>query len=101
MTCIGGFVTGARATTLHKQTMEFMKPLYRDLRQLEIPGDMLAGLCMIVEAIENRNYLRAYDIYMRLAVGAPPPAQPGRREQVHNAAPRTARIDGHWLLHAR
>lgn len=90
----GGWVTGARATTLHKQTMEFMKPLYRDLRQLEIPGDMLAGLWMIVEAIENRNYLRAYDIYMRLAVGAPPPAQHSPREQVLNAAARTARIDG-------
>ncbi len=89
-----GWVTGARATTLHKQTMEFMKPLYRDLRQLEIPGDMLAGLWMIVEAIENRNYLRAYDIYMRLAVGAPPPAQHSPRKQVLDAAARTARIDG-------
>jgi len=63
---------GARATTLFKQTTEFFKPLYRDLRNGDIVGDVMAGLWMIVEAIENRNYLHAYDIYMRLAVGNAP-----------------------------
>lgn len=60
---------GARASTLQTQTMQYFKPLYRDLRNRALPPDMLAGLWLIVEAIENRNYLRAYDIYMRLAVG--------------------------------
>lgn len=30
---------------------------------------MKAGLWMIVQAFKERNYLYAYDIYMRLAVG--------------------------------
>ena len=30
---------------------------------------MKAGLWMICEAFKERNYLYAYDIYMRLAVG--------------------------------
>ena len=57
-------------TTQFKQTMTFFKPLYRDLARRRVPGDMLAGLWMIVDAIVNRNYLYAYDIYMRLAIGA-------------------------------
>lgn len=30
---------------------------------------MVAGLWMFIQDIMNRNYLHAYDIYMRLAVG--------------------------------
>ena len=36
---------------------------------LQIDPDMKAGLWMICEAFKERNYLYAYDIYMRLAVG--------------------------------
>lgn len=61
---------GIQVTTQFKQTMTFFKPLYRDLSKRRVPGDMLAGLWMIVDAIRNRNYLYAYDIYMRLAIGA-------------------------------
>lgn len=61
---------GIQVTTQFKQTMTFFKPLYRDLAKRRVPGDMLAGLWMIVDAIRNRNYLYAYDIYMRLAIGA-------------------------------
>lgn len=39
------------------------------LLQLQIDPDMKAGLWMICEAFKERNYLYAYDIYMRLAVG--------------------------------
>lgn len=36
---------------------------------MQINPDMKAGLWMIVQAFKERNYLYAYDIYMRLAVG--------------------------------
>jgi pre-mRNA-splicing factor 18 len=54
---------------LYKQTMSYFQPMLRQLKQREVPLDMLAGLWMIVTAIRERNYLHAYDIYMRLAIG--------------------------------
>ena len=41
----------------------------------QVDPDMKAGLWMICKACKERNYLEAYDIYMRLAVGvyASPP----------------------------
>ena len=59
-----------QATTLFKQTQAFFKPLWADLHKRRVIPEMLAGLWMIVDAIQNRNYLYAYDIYMRLAIGA-------------------------------
>ena len=38
---------------------------------LQVDPDMKAGLWMICKACKERNYLEAYDIYMRLAVGMP------------------------------
>ena len=35
----------------------------------DLAPELAAGLWMIVEAIQQRNYLHGYDIYMRLAVG--------------------------------
>ena len=36
---------------------------------LQVAPDMKAGLWMICQACRERNYLHAYDIYMRLAIG--------------------------------
>ena len=35
--------------------------------------EMKAGLWMILQNIMERNYLAGYDIFMRLAIGAPSP----------------------------
>jgi hypothetical protein len=34
---------GIQVMTQYKQTMAFIKPLYRDLAKRRVPGDMLAG----------------------------------------------------------
>lgn len=49
--------------------MGFFKPLYRQLKNDNVPPEMKAGLWMIIEATLQRNYLSAYDIYMHLAIG--------------------------------
>ena len=49
--------------------MLFFKPLYKQLKEKLVHPEMVAGLYMIVEDILQRNYLHAYDVYMRLAVG--------------------------------
>lgn len=54
---------------MFEQTMNFFKPLYRQLRSGTVVPEMKAGLWMIIEAILQRNYLAAYDIYMHLAIG--------------------------------
>lgn len=64
--------TGNQATLQYQQTMTFIKPLYRLLKQKQVHPEMVAGLYMIVQAIKQRNYLHAYDVYMRLAIGEPP-----------------------------
>lgn len=54
---------------MFEQTMNFFKPLYRQLRAGTVVPEMKAGLWMIIEAILERNYLSAYGIYMHLAIG--------------------------------
>ncbi len=55
-----------------KQTMQFFQPLFKLLKRKAVLPEMVAGLDMIVEDIKQRNYLHAYDIYMRLAIGTIP-----------------------------
>ncbi|BDA45542.1 Pre-mRNA-splicing factor 18 [Coccomyxa sp. Obi] len=63
---------GNQATLQYQQTMTFIKPLYKLLKQKQVHPEMVAGLYMIVQAIKQRNYLHAYDVYMRLAIGNNP-----------------------------
>ena len=63
---------GNQATIQYKQTMTFFQPLFKSLKRKSVLPEMVAGLDMIVEDIKQRNYLHAYDIYMRLAIGVQP-----------------------------
>lgn len=56
--------------------MTFFQPLFKSLKRKDVLPEMVAGLDMIVEDIKQRNYLHAYDIYMRLAIGGIPPVMP-------------------------
>ena len=51
--------------------MGFLKPLFKQLKRRQVVPEMRAGLWIMVEAMLERNYLYAYDIYMRLAIGEP------------------------------
>ena len=68
--------TGNQATLQFKQTMTFFQPLFKLLKRKAVLPEMVAGLDMIVEDIKQRNYLHAYDIYMRLAIGGVPSVMP-------------------------
>jgi len=52
--------------------VSFFQPLFKSLKRKSLLPEMVAGLDMIVEDIKQRNYLHAYDIYMRLAIGKRP-----------------------------
>ena len=58
---------------VYAQTEQYLKPLWKDLRRRDMLPELVAGLYMIVQAVQQRNYLQAYDIYVRLAIGAVAP----------------------------
>lgn len=66
---LGVICEGNQATLQFKQTVSFFQPLFKSLKRKSVLPEMVAGLDMIVEDIKQRNYLHAYDIYMRLAIG--------------------------------
>ena len=58
-------------TLVYAQTEQYLKPLWKDLRRREVIPELVAGLYMIVQAVQQRNYLQAYDINVHLASRAP------------------------------
>ncbi|GLC41332.1 hypothetical protein PLESTB_001074400 [Pleodorina starrii] len=64
--------SGIQATFAFKQTARNMEPLYDRLRNRQITDELLTGLWMMVQAMRNRNYLHANDIYLKLAIGNAP-----------------------------
>ena len=59
---------GRRATGLLKQCVDYMAPLLRKLRD-ESAGDITPGLAQIVDYMEQREYVKAHDHYLQLAIG--------------------------------
>ncbi|KAK9845235.1 hypothetical protein WJX81_000654 [Elliptochloris bilobata] len=64
--------SGHQMDLVYAQTEQYMKPLWKDLRRRDMPPKLVAGLYMIFQAVQQRNYLQAYDIYVRLAIGKSP-----------------------------
>lgn len=60
----------ARAT--YSQTKVYMKPLLRKLKKKSIPEDILDSLTDIVKRLLNRDYIKASDAYLQMAIGNAP-----------------------------
>lgn len=60
----------ARAT--FTQTRVYMKPLLRKLKNKSIPEDILDSLIDITKNLMQRNYLKASDAYLTMAIGNAP-----------------------------
>lgn len=60
----------ARAT--YNQTKVYMKPLLRKLKTRSIPEDILDSLIEIVKRLLSRNYIKASDSYLQMAIGNAP-----------------------------
>eukprot|EP01024_Parvocaulis_polyphysoides_P013217 TRINITY_DN15153_c0_g1_i2.p1 TRINITY_DN15153_c0_g1~~TRINITY_DN15153_c0_g1_i2.p1 ORF type:complete len:478 (-),score=115.68 TRINITY_DN15153_c0_g1_i2:295-1728(-) len=63
---------GREATTTQRQTQIYMEPLYRKLAKRQVEAEVRSGLWMIVKSMRERNYLFAFDIYLKLAIGTAP-----------------------------
>lgn len=60
----------ARAT--YTQTRVYMRPLLRKLRNKSLPEDILDSLTDIVRLLLDRNYIKASDAYLQMAIGNAP-----------------------------
>uniref|UniRef100_A0A061S944 Pre-mRNA-splicing factor 18 n=1 Tax=Tetraselmis sp. GSL018 TaxID=582737 RepID=A0A061S944_9CHLO len=63
---------GSQATTVYEQTRKFFAPMYKALKRGEVHPEVRLGLHMMVQAMKDRNYLLAYDFYLKIAIGNAP-----------------------------
>lgn len=63
---------GKLAGATYTQTQEYLKPLLRKLKAFTLPEDISDSLTEIVVHLLNRNYLKASDAYLQMAIGNAP-----------------------------
>nr|CAG4649226.1 EOG090X03WO [Scapholeberis mucronata] len=65
-------VKGKRASAIYGQTQQYLKPLFKKLRNKSIQDDILDSLTIIVGHLLDRNYVIANDAYLQMAIGNAP-----------------------------
>ncbi|KAF9466453.1 Prp18 domain-containing protein [Collybia nuda] len=63
---------GKLAAATQVQSAEYLKPLFKALRSRNLPADVLARMAEIVHYMQERQYQRANDSYLRLSIGNAP-----------------------------
>lgn len=63
---------GRVATATQKQAVQHLRPFLADLRANKLPPDVLGHIVQICDWLQQREYVRANDIYLRLAIGNAP-----------------------------
>ena len=63
---------GRVATATHQQAGEYLRPFFRLLSRDELASDNLAHLADICGFLQEREYVRANDTYLRLSIGNAP-----------------------------
>eukprot|EP01103_Thecamoeba_quadrilineata_P004790 TRINITY_DN1463_c0_g2_i1.p1 TRINITY_DN1463_c0_g2~~TRINITY_DN1463_c0_g2_i1.p1 ORF type:complete len:332 (-),score=71.30 TRINITY_DN1463_c0_g2_i1:277-1272(-) len=64
--------SGRVSAATFKQTRRYVRPLFKLLRSRTLPDDMLNLIYEIVENIKKKEYVRANDAYLRMAIGNAP-----------------------------
>lgn len=65
-------VQGKIETALHSQTCAYMKPLFRKLKSNTLQDDILESLINVVNCVLKRNYIRANEFFLEMAIGNAP-----------------------------
>lgn len=58
-----------KAIAIHKQSRNYIEPLFAMLESRTVPADILTLLSAIVQHLEAREYTEALDSYLRLSIG--------------------------------
>ncbi|XP_056622678.1 pre-mRNA-splicing factor 18 isoform X1 [Triplophysa dalaica] len=65
-------VQGKLASATQKQTESYLKPLFRKLRKKNIPADIKESITDIIKFMLEREYVKANDAYLQMAIGNAP-----------------------------
>lgn len=57
------------ALATYKQTQQYLKPLFRQLKSGKLPEDIKESLVEIAQYMLDRNYIKANDTYLQMAIG--------------------------------
>ncbi|XP_054708255.1 pre-mRNA-splicing factor 18-like [Uloborus diversus] len=63
---------GKVASATYTQTQDYIRPLFRRLKKENVPEDILEHLVLIVNYLLDRNYVKANDAYLEMAIGNSP-----------------------------
>ncbi|KAM3186684.1 hypothetical protein ACTXT7_003824 [Hymenolepis weldensis] len=64
--------SGKMDSATYNQTLEYVKPLFKLLKNKRCQDDILDSLVKVVVLLMDRNYLKANDAYLDLAIGKAP-----------------------------
>lgn len=64
--------SGRMASATFQQTKEYLGPFFRMLKRDELPDDILSHVVDIVGFLQEREYVRANDTYLRMSIGNAP-----------------------------
>ncbi|XP_067275761.1 pre-mRNA-splicing factor 18 isoform X1 [Pseudorasbora parva] len=65
-------VQGKLASATQKQTESYLEPLFRKLRKKNLPGDIKESITDIIKFMLEREYVKANDAYLQMAIGNAP-----------------------------
>ena len=65
-------MTGRIASATYTQTITYLKPLFKQLKNGKIASDILRHLVIIVRNMLQREYVKANDAYLQMAIGNSP-----------------------------
>uniref|UniRef100_A0A668T525 Pre-mRNA-splicing factor 18 n=1 Tax=Oreochromis aureus TaxID=47969 RepID=A0A668T525_OREAU len=65
-------VQGKLASATHSQTESYLKPLFRKLRKKNLQADIKESITDIIKFMLEREYVKANDAYLQMAIGNAP-----------------------------
>ncbi|XP_005107279.1 pre-mRNA-splicing factor 18 [Aplysia californica] len=65
-------IKGKMASATHSQTVSYLKPLFRKLKHKDVDEGLLESIVEIVLFMMDRNYIKANDSYLEMAIGNAP-----------------------------
>ncbi|KAJ1792111.1 hypothetical protein LPJ59_004883 [Coemansia sp. RSA 2399] len=63
---------GKLAAATQRQSAEYLKPLFRNLKSRKVPADVLARITEIARNVLDKEYMKANDAYLQLSIGNAP-----------------------------
>lgn len=65
-------VQGKLASATQRQAAVYLKPFLKMLRRKDVPQDVLTSITEICQHMQEREYVKANGVYLRLSIGNAP-----------------------------